>query len=203
MLEEFAEVAKSLDYNEPKIPIVSNLSGELLTPEQATDPAYWVAHVREPVRFADADRDPRGPGRQHLPGAGPRRRAHRDGGTCLAEDRERGADPHPARGARGAEARSPPPSPTPTSPGPSSTGRRFYPGAKRVALPTYPFQRERYWLLGWRRRGRRSARPGSATPSTRCSAPRSRTPRARASLLTGRLSLATHPWLADHAVPAP
>ena len=54
MLEEFAEIAKELDYQEPQIPILSNLSGELLSPEQATDPAYWVAQVRGAVRFADA-----------------------------------------------------------------------------------------------------------------------------------------------------
>src|ERR1700709_1763829 len=53
MLADFEQVARSLHYSEPKIPLVSNLSGELLTPEQATDPAYWVAHVRRPVRFTD------------------------------------------------------------------------------------------------------------------------------------------------------
>ncbi len=53
MLDEFAAVAQTISFNPPRIPILSNLSGEPLTPEQATDPAYWVAQVREPVRFAD------------------------------------------------------------------------------------------------------------------------------------------------------
>ena len=54
MLEDFAELAQSLTYQEPQIPILSNTSGELLSAEQAQDPAYWVSHVREPVRFAAA-----------------------------------------------------------------------------------------------------------------------------------------------------
>lgn len=36
----------------PRIPIVSNLSGTWLTPAEATDPAYWVRHLRSTVRFA-------------------------------------------------------------------------------------------------------------------------------------------------------
>src|SRR5258707_11384929 len=50
MLAEFAEAAQSLTYREPKIPIVSNVSGEGLSPEQAPDPAYWGRHAREPAR---------------------------------------------------------------------------------------------------------------------------------------------------------
>ena len=53
MLEEFAEVAETIAFAEPKITVVSNLTGEPLSAEQATDPAYWVRQVREAVRFAD------------------------------------------------------------------------------------------------------------------------------------------------------
>ncbi|MEU6988913.1 type I polyketide synthase, partial [Streptomyces sp. NPDC046324] len=48
MLDEFAKVAKSLTYHAPTIPIVTTAPGDLATPE------YWVAQIREPVRFADA-----------------------------------------------------------------------------------------------------------------------------------------------------
>jgi acyl transferase domain-containing protein len=40
----------------PTTPIVSNVTGELLTADQATDPQYWAEHLCRPVRFADAAR---------------------------------------------------------------------------------------------------------------------------------------------------
>ena len=45
-----------LSFSAPQIPIVSNLTGEILSAEQATSPAYWVRQVREAVRFKDGDR---------------------------------------------------------------------------------------------------------------------------------------------------
>ncbi|MEM9272462.1 MAG: type I polyketide synthase [Cyanobacteria bacterium P01_F01_bin.143] len=53
MLEEFAQIASQISYYQPKIPLVSNVTGEIITEEIATA-EYWVRHVREPVRFADS-----------------------------------------------------------------------------------------------------------------------------------------------------
>ncbi|MFD9407339.1 thioester reductase domain-containing protein [Streptomyces sp. NPDC059989] len=56
MLGAFREVAAGLTYHAPAIPIVSTLSGEPATAEQLGSPDYWVNQVRRPVLFADAVR---------------------------------------------------------------------------------------------------------------------------------------------------
>ena len=52
MLPAFAAVAQSITYARPTIKLISNGSGALAG-EEVTTPAYWVDHVRQPVRFAD------------------------------------------------------------------------------------------------------------------------------------------------------
>ncbi|MGW4116854.1 SDR family NAD(P)-dependent oxidoreductase, partial [Actinosynnema sp. NPDC004786] len=61
----------------------------------------------------------------------------------------------------------------------------------RLALPTYPFQRTRYWLRPT------AAEPASGHPLLDGSV---ELPDGQGALVTGRLSTRTHPWLADHAV---
>ncbi|WP_246200341.1 type I polyketide synthase [Shinella kummerowiae] len=50
-LEEFSEILGTVKLNPPMLDILSNLTGDWLTAEQATDPAYWVAHLRGTVLF--------------------------------------------------------------------------------------------------------------------------------------------------------
>ncbi|MGQ4807051.1 hypothetical protein NKDENANG_00389 [Candidatus Entotheonellaceae bacterium PAL068K] len=52
MQAEFAQVAGQVTYAEPKVALVSNVTGRLVTHE-VTMPDYWVCHIREAVRFAD------------------------------------------------------------------------------------------------------------------------------------------------------
>jgi phthiocerol/phenolphthiocerol synthesis type-I polyketide synthase E len=52
MLAPFTEFLRGCHLSAPSIPFISNLSGDWIRPDQATDPAYWAQHARNPVNFA-------------------------------------------------------------------------------------------------------------------------------------------------------
>ncbi|MEM7797121.1 MAG: amino acid adenylation domain-containing protein, partial [Cyanobacteria bacterium P01_C01_bin.118] len=52
ILEPFRQRCQQVNLQPPQIPYVSNLTGTWITTAQATDPDYWVQHLRQPVRFA-------------------------------------------------------------------------------------------------------------------------------------------------------
>jgi len=54
ILEDFRCEVKRVRFDQPGIPIISNLTGEPLTAEEAKNPEYWVRHLRETVRFFPA-----------------------------------------------------------------------------------------------------------------------------------------------------
>ncbi len=54
VLAEFERCVASVTLREPQLPYLSNLTGDWITPAQATDPAYWSAHMRGEVRFGAA-----------------------------------------------------------------------------------------------------------------------------------------------------
>nr|WP_246258507.1 type I polyketide synthase [Amycolatopsis anabasis] len=157
MLAEFAEVAATVEYHAPRIPIVSNVSGELSG--ELAAPEYWVRHVREAVRFHDGVRAAQAFGANALFELGP------DGVlTGMAQDSlddDSVAVPSLRRDRDEAQA--------------LLTGlARLHvhgiridwaawftgTGARRVDLPTYPFQRQRYWP-----EPAAALRPGAAAPA--------------------------------------
>ncbi|NEE43747.1 acyltransferase domain-containing protein, partial [Streptomyces sp. SID8455] len=56
MLDAFREIAESLTYHEPTVPVVCDLTGRLAEGDDLRTADYWVRHVRSTVRFADAVR---------------------------------------------------------------------------------------------------------------------------------------------------
>ncbi|WP_229700163.1 type I polyketide synthase [Streptomyces kronopolitis] len=151
MLEEFRAVAESVTFAEPRIPVVSNVTGELATAEQLTSPDYWVRHVRDAVRFADGVRWLAEHGVTRLLELGP-------GGTLTAMAQACLADAGDDDTERVFLASLRTNRPETTSlmsamAGAFASGAPFDwsayfagTGARRVDLPTYAFQRERYWL---------------------------------------------------------
>ncbi|NEA99062.1 type I polyketide synthase [Streptomyces sp. SID13726] len=158
MLEDFRQVAARLTYAEPTVPVVSALTGRLAQPGELTDPDHWVRHVRETVRFADALATLRGRGVRVLIEAGPDAVL-----SALAADTP--DDPHTAPFVTVPLLRADRPDHRALA---AALGELFVHGVTvdraacfdghtptRVPLPSYPFQRQRYWM---------TATPGAPLP---------------------------------------
>ncbi|WP_374936154.1 beta-ketoacyl synthase N-terminal-like domain-containing protein, partial [Streptomyces sp. SM9] len=203
MLDAFHDVAKGLGYGEPRIPVVSDVTGTLAEPGQLSTPEYWVEHVRSTVRFADAvhalDQAGAnayleiGPGgvltalaQQTLDAAG----TASDSVTAPALRKDRAEEPALLTALATLHVTGVPV---------DWAGCFEGTGARRVELPTYAFQHERYWP-------RPSAHGGDVTGAGLSPAAHPLLGAAtglaasEGVLFTGRLSLTTHPWLADHTV---
>ncbi|MFF5204857.1 SDR family NAD(P)-dependent oxidoreductase [Streptosporangium sp. NPDC000396] len=149
ILAEFTALVASVPRQAPRLPFWSNVTGQPITAEQATDPAYWAGHLRQPVRFgacvaglfaAHGDTPPLlvecGPGRQlaglarmQLPKGAPAPLPSLPGPGERAGDVVTIYDAAGTLWAAGA--------PLATS---------FGVAGHRVPLPAYPFERRRYWI---------------------------------------------------------
>jgi acyl transferase domain-containing protein/NADP-dependent 3-hydroxy acid dehydrogenase YdfG/acyl carrier protein len=198
MLEEFEGLARDLHYSDPTIPIASTVTGEILTGEQACDPAYWVRQAREAVRFSDAFVHAVNRGVRCFIELGP------DGVLCAAAAASLPGDIDATLVPVLRDGRPEPETLLAALAAAHVTGAtvdwaRLYPAAKPVALPTYPFQRQRHWLTS-------TAAPASATTIGQEPAEHPlldaavELPDGEGWVFTGHLSLASHAWLADHDV---
>ncbi|MFI1736030.1 SDR family NAD(P)-dependent oxidoreductase [Streptomyces acidicola] len=196
MLDEFTAVAEQITYRRPMVAAASSVTGETVGEADWTTPAYWVQQVRRPVLFRDALATATGSlGAGRLleigpdpvlsglvdPATAPSFSVLRKGRpesetllTALAEVFVRGTRVDWATLFEGS-------------------------GARRVSLPTYAFQGQRYWLEPARAaadaRGLGLAAAEHPLLGAAVTVAGSDT-----LLLTSRLSVRTHPWLADHVV---
>ncbi len=53
VVQEFSRRVAQVKLNPPRVPYLSNVTGTWITEAQATDPAYWGAHIRNTVRFSN------------------------------------------------------------------------------------------------------------------------------------------------------
>jgi len=151
VLPAFVERVRQTERHAPSLPFVSNLSGTWITAAEATDPAYWGRHLRGTVRFADGVRTLREDERKPvLLEVGP-------GNTLAAlarQQTEAGGAPVTVASLR---------HPRETQPDRAfllgALGKLWLGGARidwalvhagerrrRIVLPAYPFERQRYWV---------------------------------------------------------
>nr|ALF39346.1 PKS I [Streptomyces sioyaensis] len=199
MLTDFAEIAAGLTYHEPRIPLCSTVSGAFADDSVGT-PEYWVRQVREAVRFAPAVQSLLDSGVSLFVELGPDAVLTTMTRATLATDLAARASV--VAGSRRTVAE--PEQLVSALASAHCAGRPVrwaaYFGARpqaRITLPTYPFQHERFWLLP-----AEAAAPLAGADSVDHPLLHAQVQLAGKDewLFTGRLSLRTHPWLADHAV---
>lgn len=149
--QEFAGLFSSIKLRPPQIPYLSNVTGDWITKEEATDPGYWTRHLLQTVRFADGVRELwHEEGRVLLEvGPGQTLSSLVIQQTDFGPDKERVVLPS-MRHAYDSQAD--------TAFLANTVGRlwlagvepdwsKFYAREKRhrVPVPTYPFERQRYW----------------------------------------------------------
>jgi acyl transferase domain-containing protein len=144
ILQAFSREASSIDYRPPRIPIVSTLSGALAGPDMQTA-AYWVRQVREPVRFAA--------GVKALHEAGARAFFELGAKPVLLPLVEQTLTPSEVLLVPSGSSGQPETSALLEAVGSwwqqggaVSWPGVFAPNLRRCRLPTYPWQRQRYWL---------------------------------------------------------
>ncbi|MEU5090895.1 type I polyketide synthase [Streptomyces sp. NPDC021356] len=200
MLTEFRRVAQVMTYKAPRIPVVSNVTGELAGAEQLCSPEYWVEHVREAVRFADGIRFLQEAGVTCFLELGPdavlsamgQECVSRPGATFVSALR-RDRDEHRELLSAVALLHT---CGTAVDFGACYAGS----GARRVKLPTYAFQRRHYWLNAPEGAGDPAGLGQLAAGHPLLGSVVRLAGEGGGVVLTGRLSLRTHPWLADHMI---
>ncbi|WFB10707.1 SDR family NAD(P)-dependent oxidoreductase [Streptomyces sp. LX-29] len=220
MLEEFRAVLDGVPLHEPTLPLISDLTGLPVTVDQVCSPEYWVRHVRETVRFHD--------GVAHLARQGVTTFLELGPDGVLSTMAQDGLDrlaTAPDTSTEGAFAAT---GPAPAVAVPllhrdrpesestlAAVARAHVRGVavdwralltdwgaagERLDLPTYAFQRRRHWLASTDGGPADAAGLGLDTADHPLLGAAVSLADGDGLVLTGRLSAASHPWLADHVV---
>jgi phthiocerol/phenolphthiocerol synthesis type-I polyketide synthase E len=150
ILTSFFEYVKKIDLKPPHMRYVSNVTGTWITAEQATDPKYWTSHLRQTVRFSDGVAELLKAGNTILLEIGPGRTL-----SILAKQGSNVADTQLVL----SSLRHPKEQESDVAFLLKTVGRLWMAGANidwggfykkerrhRMPLPTYPFERQRYWI---------------------------------------------------------
>ncbi|WP_460748435.1 polyketide synthase dehydratase domain-containing protein, partial [Micromonospora schwarzwaldensis] len=207
MLAEFADVLGEVVWREPTIPVVSGTPGA-----EVTDPGYWLAHVRQTVRYHDAVTALREQGVGVFLELGPdgtlTSMADPDAGVWLPALRADRDEPETLLTAvagvhvHGGTVDWPRLLGTSAGPAEAMGVGRAMGGTipLRAELPTYPFQHQRYWpqtVAGGVGDARVLGQGSVDHPLLRAAVSLAD---GDGVVLTGRLSLSAQPWLADYVV---
>jgi acyl transferase domain-containing protein/acyl carrier protein len=155
--EELTRIARSIRLSPPKIPYISNVTGKPITDSEATDATYWARHLTQPVQFAAGLQHMCSPSAPVFLEIGPGQML-----TSLAEQYLAG------RGLANRVALASLPHASDAQPDrafilstlgnlwlagiePDWTGVHRHERRRRIPLPTYPFERQRYWHMPGRR----------------------------------------------------
>ncbi|WP_225640932.1 type I polyketide synthase [Streptomyces werraensis] len=202
VLGDFEAALGDLPAGEPAIPVVSTLLGREATAAELTSAGHWVRHVREPVRYHDAVEHARAAGADILVEVGPGATL-----TGLTKDAFAAAgvddalvvpasrrDREAARALTGALAAL-------HVRGAAVDWTALFGERRQVDLPTYAFQRQRYWLDLLAGMGPADvASAGLSAPGHPLLGAVVDHPGTDEVVLTGQWSLAAHDWLAGHTV---
>ncbi|WP_035845812.1 type I polyketide synthase [Kitasatospora azatica] len=199
MLDQFRAIASSLTYNQPTIPLVSNLTGTLADPQDLQTPDYWVRHVRETVRYTHAITTLATEGATTFLELGPDTVL-----TAMTQDTLDNATTIPLQRANRPEERNITRALAELhTTGTTINWSTYYAGtgATTTPLPTYAFQHQHYWLEGTPKAGSSNASGlGLGDVDHPLLGAVLGVADTEGLVFTGRLALSTHPWLADHAV---
>ncbi|OXM47917.1 polyketide synthase [Amycolatopsis thailandensis] len=196
-LDRFERALDDLVFRPPRIPLVSGSTGRLAGPEIA-EPAYWRRQARDTVRFADVVRTLAGHGVTQVVEAGPDPLLvglaadiePRLANTALM--RKGRPEDHTIVAALGQIHQH----------GGAVDWEAFFAGsgAERIELPTYAFERRRFWLDGQGDRGADLSSAGVRPAGHPLLGASVQWAGSGGMVLTGQLSPSRQRWLADHVI---